>query len=191
MKPSDMSDYALSFCAVATMLAGCGGLQPPIGAPGAMPQSRAVAMHASRRAPIGEAQGGNPNTLFLITNKSSRTIHFNGAVEPPKGEGGCPWVLYFPAFPGKLASGQTGPGMANILSYNLTCSPLNEPRVWSFSYGTNLSRSQTICAWDAVYAGAATGLTFSVKNARRTNCSVGYDSTSGIEYFYYDSAPGR
>jgi hypothetical protein len=30
------------------LLAGCGGSQPPIGAPGAMPQSRAVATHADR-----------------------------------------------------------------------------------------------------------------------------------------------
>ena len=30
------------------MLAGCGGSQPPIGAPGAMPQSRAIATHADR-----------------------------------------------------------------------------------------------------------------------------------------------
>ena len=31
----------LSSCVAAAMLAGCGGSQPPIGAPGAMPQSRA------------------------------------------------------------------------------------------------------------------------------------------------------
>ena len=33
---------------VAAMLAACGGSQPPIGAPGAMPQSRAIATHAQR-----------------------------------------------------------------------------------------------------------------------------------------------
>ncbi|MGA8661513.1 MAG: hypothetical protein WB644_04355, partial [Candidatus Cybelea sp.] len=36
MKTFDLSRYALS-CATAAMLAGCGGSQPPIGAPGAMP----------------------------------------------------------------------------------------------------------------------------------------------------------
>jgi hypothetical protein len=40
--------YALSICAVAALLAGCGGSQPPIGAPGGMLQSRAVATHAER-----------------------------------------------------------------------------------------------------------------------------------------------
>jgi hypothetical protein len=39
MKPSAVSRYALSSCAVAAMLGGCGGSRPPIGAPGAMPQS--------------------------------------------------------------------------------------------------------------------------------------------------------
>ena len=32
----------------AALLAGCGGSQPPIGAPGAMPQSQAIASHAAR-----------------------------------------------------------------------------------------------------------------------------------------------
>jgi hypothetical protein len=40
---------ALSMSAAAAMLAGCGGSQPPIGAPSALPQSRAIAMHAERR----------------------------------------------------------------------------------------------------------------------------------------------
>src|ERR1700735_5910562 len=37
--------YALTSCVVAALLAGCGGSQPPIGAPGAMPQSHAIATH--------------------------------------------------------------------------------------------------------------------------------------------------
>jgi hypothetical protein len=36
MKISHLSSYALSGCIAAAMLAGCGGSQPPIGAPGAM-----------------------------------------------------------------------------------------------------------------------------------------------------------
>jgi hypothetical protein len=34
--------FALSISAAAALLVGCGGSQPPIGAPGAMPQSRAI-----------------------------------------------------------------------------------------------------------------------------------------------------
>jgi hypothetical protein len=36
MRVSGLGDFALSACAAAAMLAGCGGSQPPIGAPGAM-----------------------------------------------------------------------------------------------------------------------------------------------------------
>ena len=42
------SRYALSICALAAMLAGCGGSQTPIGAPGAMPQTSARATRADR-----------------------------------------------------------------------------------------------------------------------------------------------
>jgi hypothetical protein len=41
------SCYAPSISAAA-LLAGCGGSQPPIGSPGAMPQSPAIATHADR-----------------------------------------------------------------------------------------------------------------------------------------------
>jgi hypothetical protein len=38
MKSLGLGRYALSSCAAAALLAGCGGSQPPIGAPGTMPQ---------------------------------------------------------------------------------------------------------------------------------------------------------
>ncbi len=41
MKSREFSRFALSICAAAAMLAGCGGSQPPIAAPGAMPLGRA------------------------------------------------------------------------------------------------------------------------------------------------------
>ena len=40
--------YAFSISTTAAMLAGCGGSQPPIGAPDALSQSRAIATHAER-----------------------------------------------------------------------------------------------------------------------------------------------
>ena len=48
MKNRVLSRYALSCCVAFAMLAGCGGSQPPIGAPGAMPQTSALATHAGR-----------------------------------------------------------------------------------------------------------------------------------------------
>jgi hypothetical protein len=40
--------YGLSISVAAALLAGCGGSQPPIGAPGAMPQNPTIAAHAAR-----------------------------------------------------------------------------------------------------------------------------------------------
>jgi len=48
MKSSDLNRFALRSLAAAAMLAGCGASQPPIGAPGAMPQTSAIATHAER-----------------------------------------------------------------------------------------------------------------------------------------------
>ena len=46
MKSLGLSRYALAIGAASALLAGCGGSQPPIGAPGAMPQSRATTTQA-------------------------------------------------------------------------------------------------------------------------------------------------
>lgn len=48
MKSLGFGRYALSICAAAVMLAGCGGSQPSIAGPGAMPQAFASATHADR-----------------------------------------------------------------------------------------------------------------------------------------------
>jgi hypothetical protein len=48
MRSLDFSRNALTSCVAAAMLAGCGGSQPPIGAPGATPQSRAVLLGTRR-----------------------------------------------------------------------------------------------------------------------------------------------
>jgi hypothetical protein len=47
MSSLDFGRCALSSCMAAALLAGCGGSQPPIGTPGAMPQSSANATHAA------------------------------------------------------------------------------------------------------------------------------------------------
>jgi hypothetical protein len=49
MKSLELSRYALAIGAASALLAGCGGSHPPMGAPGAMSQSRAIAQPADRR----------------------------------------------------------------------------------------------------------------------------------------------
>jgi hypothetical protein len=48
MRNFRLSCGGIGLCAAIAMLAACGGSQPPIGAPGAMPQGRAIITHADR-----------------------------------------------------------------------------------------------------------------------------------------------
>ncbi len=68
MRSLGLSRYALAIGAATALLAGCGGSQPPIGAPGSMPQSQAIAAHAER--------GGS---RMLPEAKSQDLIYATGA----------------------------------------------------------------------------------------------------------------
>ncbi|MFZ0365786.1 MAG: hypothetical protein WAL67_16425 [Candidatus Cybelea sp.] len=62
---SGFSCYALTGCVAAAMLAGCSASQQPIGAPGAMPQTSALAWphRASMRRPILSRPTWRPGTF--------------------------------------------------------------------------------------------------------------------------------
>jgi hypothetical protein len=74
MSISAFSRYALTGCVAVAMLAGCGGSQPPIGAPGAMPQSVQSASHAAsgRSWMLQQAAGGD---LLYVTDPSTVTMY--------------------------------------------------------------------------------------------------------------------
>ena len=69
MRTSSTS-YALSICAAGALLAGCGVLQPPVGAPGAMPQSHAIVGYARRSGSwmLPEAKSGD---LVYVSNDTA------------------------------------------------------------------------------------------------------------------------
>jgi hypothetical protein len=73
MKHLEFGRVALSTCAAVAMLAGCGGSQPPIGGPGAMPQISTIARHAERGTSwmLPEAKGED---LLYITNYSEVSV---------------------------------------------------------------------------------------------------------------------
>jgi hypothetical protein len=79
MKRSDLSRYALSVSVAAALLTGCGGSQPPVGAPGAMTQSRAIATRTdhsgSRMLPEASRKAGTEykatGPLLYVTNFDS------------------------------------------------------------------------------------------------------------------------
>ena len=78
MKISDFSRYALSACVAAALLSGCGGSQPPIGAPGAVPSSRAniLTQPAGRRSnhawmnPLSSGQA-----LLYVVNQIDQSVN--------------------------------------------------------------------------------------------------------------------
>lgn len=70
MRISSFSRYALCSCVAAGMLAGCSGSQPPIGAygaPGAMPQSPAIATHAALVGSWVQPEAKSGDLLYAIT----------------------------------------------------------------------------------------------------------------------------
>jgi hypothetical protein len=67
MRSLNLERYALCSGMAAAILTGCGGSQPPIGAPGAMPQSRAVSAQA-KRAGSWMAPGAASQDLLYVTD---------------------------------------------------------------------------------------------------------------------------
>ena len=71
IKSSDFVRCALISCAAAALLAGCGGVQPPIGAPGAMPQASTLAADTSSTnynvvySFAGGSDGANPRAGLI------------------------------------------------------------------------------------------------------------------------------
>ncbi|MGA9017366.1 MAG: hypothetical protein WB438_00305 [Candidatus Cybelea sp.] len=82
MRSLDFMLYALSSCVAAAMLAGCGGSQPPIGAPGAMPQTSVIATHA-----------GRGTSWILPEAKNEDLIYATGGCPRGPLKSGQPWPL--------------------------------------------------------------------------------------------------
>jgi hypothetical protein len=64
----DFSRYALMVYVSAAMLAGCGGSQPAIGAPGAMPQTSAIAAHADRGTSWMLPEAASQDLLYVSSH---------------------------------------------------------------------------------------------------------------------------
>lgn len=56
LRTSDFSHYTLGICAAAAMLAGCGGSQPPLGAPASVPQLQAPQRMSDRNVRLNGAK---------------------------------------------------------------------------------------------------------------------------------------
>jgi hypothetical protein len=70
MKSFRFSRYAFSGGVAVVLLAGCGGPQPPIGAPGAMPQASILAMHAERSTSWMKRGTSSSGNLLYVSNEN-------------------------------------------------------------------------------------------------------------------------
>jgi len=76
MKSLGLTRYALTMGAAAALLAGCGGSQPPIGALGAMPQSRAIATHAGQGGSwMAEPAGYGKKDLMYVSDQNGSEVY--------------------------------------------------------------------------------------------------------------------
>lgn len=71
MKSFDFGGYALGICTAVAMLTGCGGSQPPIGVPGAMPQSSAITSHADINGSWVLPEAATSDLLYIGGNAAS------------------------------------------------------------------------------------------------------------------------
>lgn len=74
MKSPRLSRYTLSISVAAALLAGCGGSQSPIGAPGAIPQSHSFSVHFDHKG-SWMAPGAPKDDLLYITNHDTVTVY--------------------------------------------------------------------------------------------------------------------
>ncbi|MGA7093596.1 MAG: hypothetical protein WBX23_06110 [Candidatus Cybelea sp.] len=162
----------LSTLAAAAILSGCGGAQSVLNTSGPIQQNTA---HSAIRHP-----GVNPSIPFNVYNGATQTIHLSSEVLPPTGKVGCPWVTYYPTLIYELVPGiYMFPSPPDYVAYFTSCSPFNEPAVWSFSFGTDITNPITICSGSVSYVGSP-NLNLSVKNTPQTSCTFQQTTVNGI-----------
>jgi hypothetical protein len=74
MKSLDLGRYVLAGLAFAAMLAGCGGSQPPVEAPGATPQSVRIATHADRSGSWMLPEGTIEDLIYVSARRPQRGV---------------------------------------------------------------------------------------------------------------------
>jgi hypothetical protein len=75
MRTLGLSCYALTIGAAAALLAGCGGSQSPSPAPGAMPQSRAIATHTDGSGSWMLPEANGKNLLYIADSGSGVLVY--------------------------------------------------------------------------------------------------------------------
>ena len=166
MRIWDFSRRAFGICAAAALLAGCGGSQPPISAPGAMPQTTALT-HGARYAHsppllfVGNISAYNDVKVYHANRRDPSPIEvISTDVDTPTGDcidrdgtlyvvnepAGSGWITEFPsgnAKPSKIIKkGINTPAFCAIDSNgNLWVTNIGGPNVTEYEKGSTIPHS--------------------------------------------------
>lgn len=146
-------------CVAVAVLTGCGGSQFASG----LSSAATAEGHSAHETVITLANPGGP-TAYLVD------------VTPD----GCPWRLEN-APPQTLYRGSIGG--RNPLTYDKRCTPVYPQPAWAIAYGSDLTDSQTVCAWNVSFSRGS--FSYGVKNGAKTNCQVHYNAITHSEVLEY------
>ena len=167
---------ALCLSVVFSLLAGCRGLQPAIGAPGAMPQGRAIATHAERG---GSQQIGHPASHQLPGDAASTPLP-SGAVSHRASR-------LVPRYPQSsqplLYVGSDNPSAIDI--FPLT-GP-NQQQIGTISNGVGAPWGLSVDSNKSLYVANAGNGTVTVYPYGSTSPSMTYSTTYRVLYAVADS----
>lgn len=167
------SALSIGVAAVA-FLAGCGGSQPPVGAPGAMPQDSAIATHAARGTSWMSPEAGSQSLLYVSDFDAVRVFSY------PRGK-----------YEGSLQGFQIAIGECADADGNVYVADYGYGQLFEYAHGGTM-RIRTLSPGDASGCAvdsdsgdlAATNLTSG--NRRRTGSVAIYKNAHGKPKYYRD-----
>ena len=187
MKSLDFRRCALSSGVAVAMLAACGGSQPPIGAPGAIPQTSALATRAERGKSWMLPEAKNSDLLYVAASQN--------------GQNGSAYVYTYPQgrFVGTLTGfarpfGECADSAGNVFIVTYSNESMNSSTIYEYAHGgttpiATLSDPKTAlgCAVDPTTGNlAASGDGVAIFKNASGNPTMYYSSQYSFYYCGYD-----
>jgi hypothetical protein len=191
MKSLGLSRYALVMGVVSAMLAGCRGSQPPIGAPGTMPQSSAQSLPFAQRDAIAAHDGSNSS--WVAANAVAQDLLYVSDVRTVT-------VYSYPEgnFMGKLKHFYIASGMCVDAAGDVFITDFGYGKIFEYAHGST-KRVQAIdspagapvgCSIDPTTGnlavstfGRGSGPLVAIFNRARSKASI-YQDSSFYEFYF-------
>jgi len=180
MKSLGVTRYALTLGGAAALLAACGGSQPPIGAPGGIPQSHTISTNMKRTGSWMLPEAKHASQLLYVSDYGSNQV---SVVKLPQGK-----------LIGEL-DGFDGPfGECTDLAGDVFVADSQAGQIWEYAHGANSPKDILIdthyyplgCSVDPVTGNLA------VTNEIDTSAGPGnvaiFEKARGKPKYYFDAA---